>query len=261
MELPIFFIKKIINNQLFTNTPTIDINDIFNYDINKTELINFVNLNKTETDDFEYLIIDKDISNANLNEEEEKEKNAYVNDLLNEGIRVKKVIEYLITNVEISKVNILNYKPYDYSNTSNHIRSKIKTNHNFDIKTFIIKNKINKEKIQKQMSLMLNKSLNDMNEFKLMNYYLFIFIIDIYNIYNKCIYYSIELLKEHPYLYRKKEEYLLNINPNYFKIVNDEIEIMHHNLIKNAYKKDKDKTTTCIILKKTKSKKYELDFK
>ncbi len=259
MELPIFFIKKIINNELLTNIPNIIYDGIYNYDINKQELINFTT--PFINNNFEYLIIDKDISTSNLNEEEENEKNAYINDLTNEQIRIKKVIEYLIINVEISKINILNYKIYDYSNTSNHIRSKIKTNHNFDIKHFIIKNKINREKIQKQMSLMLNKPIGDMNETKLMSYYLLIFIIDIYNIYNKCINYSIELLKEHPYIHRKKEDYLLNINPNYFKIVNDEIEIMHHNLIKNAYKKDKDKTSSFISFKKTKQKNYELDFK
>jgi len=258
MELPVFFIKKIINNQLFTNSPNVIYDDIYNYDMNKPELIMF---GENKQDEFEYLIIDKDISNVNLNETEEAEKNSYINDLINERDRVKKVIEYLITNVEISRVNINNYKPYDYSNTPHNIRSKIKTNHNFDIKTFIIKNKINREKIQKQMSLMLNKPLNDINETKLMNYFMFIFIIDIYNIYNKCICYSLELLKEYPYLFRNKEEYLLNINPDYFKIVNDEIEISHHNLIKNAYKKDKDKTSTFISLKKTKQKNYELEFK
>ena len=89
-----------------------------------------------------------DIDSEPLNEKGEEEKSKYVNRLKEEVLKTSKVIEYLIANVEISKLKVANFKIYNYDNTSKHIKSKIKSsNHNLDVKKFILKNKIDREAV------------------------------------------------------------------------------------------------------------------
>ena len=132
------FIKKIIDTQIFNKTADIDVKDIFNYYPTKEKLITFCNSNQNDCNDYEFVI---DVDSNPLNEKEEEERNTYMNSLKEEVLKVTKVIEYLIANLEVSKTKIANFKVYDYDNVSKHIKSKIKSgNHNLDVKKFILKN-------------------------------------------------------------------------------------------------------------------------
>lgn len=253
------FIKKIIDAQVFNKSANVDIKDIFNYYPTKTKLINFCNYTDSNPDDYEFVI---DIDSNPLTENEEEERTTYMNSLKEEVLKTTKVIEYLITNLEISKVKIANFKIYDYDNTSKYIKSKIKSNnHNLDVKKFIFKNKIDKDEIIrkiKEMGVIIDGSL--IGELKLMTYFILIKIIDIYNIYNKCLVYSINLLEEYPFVIRNKDEYLSIIDAKFMNITNDEINIYHHNLIKNSYNSN-NKIGDTINLKKDKNKNFEILFK
>jgi len=238
------FIKKIINQQLYNKINDININDIFNYYPDKIDIIPFINNNEDQNDDYEFII---DIDNSNLNEEEEKDKNDYLNKLKEEITRISKIIEYLIVNININKIKTLNYKSYNYDNTSKFIKNKIKSNnHNFDIKKFIIKNKI--------------ENTNDNNDNKMISLFILNKMIEIFNNYNKCLNYSLKLLEEYPYIIRNKNDYLSIIDINFFNMNNDEINVNHHNLIKNSYNSN-NKQTTIINIKKNKDKNFEILFK
>jgi hypothetical protein len=251
------FIKKIIDTQIFNKTADIDVKDIFNYYPTKEKLITFCNSNQNDGNDYEFVI---DVDSNPLSEKEEEERNTYMNSLKEEVLKVTKVIEYLIANLEVSKTKIANFKVYDYDNVSKHIKSKIKSgNHNLDVKKFILKNKIDKEAIIGKIKEM-GIDVSGVSELKLMTYFILIKIIEIYNIYNKCLVYSINLLEEYPFTIRNKEEYLVMIDNKFMNITNDEINIYHHNLIKNAYNSN-NKLGDTINLKKDKNKNFEILFK
>jgi len=254
------FIKKIIDKKLFDNCNDININELFNYYINKEKLVNFNNnkQNIDESNDYEFII---DIDTTPLNEKETGDMNNYIFKIKEEINRIEKVIEYLIANVDINKIKLLNYKIYNYDNTSKYIKSKVKNiSHNFDLKKFILKNKINKDEIIAKMKQMTINEITQISENKLMIYYLLIKIIDFYNNYNKCLIYSLKLLEEYPYIYKNKDEYLVIINDKYMNIINDEINFNHYNLIKNTYSSN-NKLGDIIVLKRVSDKNFEISFK
>lgn len=250
------FIKKIINKNLFDLSNEVNYKDIFNYYPTKEELISFNN--KDDSNDYEFIL---DIDNSPLNTEEEKQMIDYISCIKDEINKIKKVIEYLIVNIDLNKIKLLNYKKYDYDNTSKFIKSKIRSNnHNFDIKNFINKNKINKDDIivkMKEMCLIIDDNLNDT---KLVINYILIKIIEFYNIYNKSLNYSLKLLEEYPYIFKNKNEYLSIIDNKFLNITNDEINIFHHKLIKNTYSTN-NKYAESINIKKNKDKNFEISFK
>ena len=254
------FIKKIIDKKLFDNSNDIIIDDIFNYYDNKEKLINFNNIsNKDESNDYEFII---DVDTTPLNENETEEMNNYISAIKEEINRIEKVVEYLIANVDINKIKLLNYKIYNYDNTSKFIKSKVKNNsHNFDLKKFILKNKIDKNEIIDKIKKMTTKDIgHQISENKLMIYFLLIKIVDFYNNYNKCLTYSLKLLEEYPYIYKNKNQYLIEMNNKYMHVTNDEINFYHYNLIKNAYAST-NKLGDTINLKRGSDKNFEILFK
>jgi hypothetical protein len=146
------------------------------------------------------------------------------------------------------------------------MKTKVKKHSNnnfFDINKFIIKNGINKDKelIISKISKMTNKNITDINDFKLATYFIIIQIVELFNIYIKSINYSIELINENPS--NCNVDYLINMDNKFFNITDDEINIYHHNFIKNAYNKNIDNnkysitSSNSIKLKKN----YEIFFK
>jgi len=258
------FIKNIINYNLFDKQPNILLDGLLNYYDTKKEIFFFTNNKDDNKDDYEIII---NIDNSNLSENEEEDKNNFIKLINDEINRIKKIFEYLIINIDINKLTIPYYKIYNYNDIPKNLRSKIKVhNHIFDIKKFIIKNNINKDEISNTIALLLNKNNKDLilNDHKIMIFYILIKIFEFYNIYNKCLLYSLETLNEYPYIIRNKEEYLININSNLFTILNDKIEINHFNKIKNVFGKNNDKNilnTTTILISKNNNKNYELSFK
>jgi hypothetical protein len=250
------FIKNIINRPLYDNTPNLIINGLFDYNPDKIDIISFTKPQE------EFEIIDKDID-----EELKKKKDEMINVLNNEKRRIIKMLEYIIVNLDIHKLNLSYYKIYDYDNISKFMKTKVKKHSNnnfFDILKFNIKNGINKNKdvIISKINEMTNNSNININEFKLATYFIIIQIIELFNIYFKSIHYSIELINENPN--NTNEDYLINMDNKFFNITDDEINISHHNIIKNAYNKnvDKDKfsiTSSTII--KIKKKTNEIIFK
>jgi len=253
------FIKNIINRPLFDNTPDLNINGLFNYNPEKEELISFTK----NCEEFE--IIDKDID-----DELKKKKEEMINVLINEKNRIIKILEYIIVNIDIFKIQLPFYKKYDYENISKFMKTKVKKHSNnnfFDIIKFNIKNNINKDKdnIISKILQITNYNITDINEYKLAIFYIFIQIIELFNIYLKSIHYSIELINENPS--NTNEDILIKIDNNFFNITNDEINICHHNIIKNTFNKNIDKnkfsitSSTMIKIKKNSNKIYEILFK
>ena len=149
------FIKKLVNKELFCLSETNDENK----------------------EDYEYIINIDNIDNTNLNEEEEKDKDSFIAMANEELNRINAIVNYFSTNINVNKVFVPYYKVYDYSNTPNNLKRKINThNHIFDIKKFILKNNIDKNK--------------NMAEFILSK------IFELLSEYNKCLLYSLLLLKE-----------------------------------------------------------------
>lgn len=255
------FISNITNNDLFNKQPNISLDGILNYYDTKEQLIIYENYiqGSTESSNENYEIID------DLTEDEEKAKDDFIKTLTDEEARVKKIMEYLIVNVDLNKITIPNYKIYDYSNTPKHLRNKINTNHPFDLKKFLIKNGIAKGELIPTIEKMTNKKANELNlnEMKTMIYFILTKVFEIYNAYNKSILYSKEILKEKPLFYKNKDA-LVSLNPNLMKLDinnNNKIEVIHLNTIKNAFAKntnsDKKSSTvsinssTTIIIEKT----------
>jgi len=254
METP--FIKNIINHQLYDNTSSLIIDGIFDYNPEKIDLITF-----TITNNEEFEIIDKDID-----EELKEKRDNMINVLNDEKKRIIKIFEYLIVNYDIQKFQLPFYKKYDYENISKFMKTKVKKHSNnnfFDINKFIIKNGINKDKdlIISKISKMTNKNITEINDFKLATYFIIIQIVELFNIYIKSINYSIELINENPS--NCNVDYLINMDNKFFNITDDEINIYHHNFIKNAYNKNIDNnkysitSSNSIKLKKN----YEIFFK
>lgn len=257
-------IKNIVNKKLYDNQPSLNIDGLFIYDILK-----FSNsIIEKEEEDFVY--INNINENESLNETEEKEKDDYINSLKNEIDRINKIMEYLIVNININKINIPNYKIYDYSELSKNIRTKIKNKkHIFDIKLFLIKNKINKDDIEILAKRFLNTNELQFNlsENKQMVLFILSKIIEIYNYYHKNLLYSLAIINEIPLLIKDKEKdnsynNLININKDIINI-NDTKTIItfnHFNLIKNAFNKTENKITSKIEITKNKDI-FEIIFK
>jgi hypothetical protein len=228
------FIKKIINKELFNITPSIILDGLFCSSIDK-ELVFTKNDNN---DEYEFIINIDNIDTTNLTNDEENDTNIYIKMVNEEYNKITNNIKYLIANIDLKKLIIQDYKVNDYSDTPNYLKKKIKT-HIYDAKKFIIKNNIDKNKINNTISQITNNEIQptEINEIKLILYFVLIKFIDLYNCYNKSILYSLELLREYPYLIRYKDDYLVSINPAFFTITNDEITIMHLNTINNAYAK------------------------
>jgi hypothetical protein len=250
------FIKTIINREIFNNTPSLIIDGIFNYNPEKIDLISFTKNQE------EFEIIDKDIDEDLKNKREEMIK------VLNEEKRrIIKILEYLIVNIDINKIQLPYYKTYDYNNVSNFMKNKIKKHSNnnfFDIVKFNIKNSINKNKdlIISQFSTITNiKDFNNLNEIKLATFFILIKIIEIFDIYLKSIHYSIDIINENPL--NTNEDYLINMDNKFFNITDDEINIFHHNLIKNSFNKNNLNITpsTFIKIKRNSNKNFEIIFK
>ncbi len=246
---------EICNQHLFNKIPDIKLNGIFNYYENKINIIEFDIINKT--DDFEFIV---DVNNNSLTIQDEEEKNKYLKELDEEILKIKKVIEYLLINVDILKIQIENFKIYDYSSMSKHIRNKIKC-HNFDIKHFITKNKINKNNLTNIIKETLNTT-NDinLNEYKLMSSFILLEILNIYNNYNKKLIYSKQLLEEIPIIIKDKETKLVKIDKTIINLSNDEILINHNGNIKNSYATN-NKIGMFICIKKNKDKNFVISFK
>ena len=262
-------IKNIINKRLFDIQPSLNIDSLFLYNINNENILKFNNLtlDKTE-DDFVYI---NDINeNEYLNEIEEKEKEDYIKTIQEEIIRINKIMEYLVINININKINIPNYKIYDYSELSNNLRTKVKTkNHKFDIKLFLIKNKINKDEIEIIAKRFLNTDILNFNlsENKQMVLFILSKIIEIYDYYHKNLLYSLAIINEIPLLIKDKEKdnsysNLININKDIININDTKtiITLNHYNLIKNAFNKSENKLTSKIELTKSKDI-FEIIFK
>jgi hypothetical protein len=252
------FIKEIINYELFNKTPDVKFKGLFNYYENKTELIEF-QCNDHLIDDFEFV---NDIENHNLTEEEEKERNEYLEKVDEELGKIRKIIEFLVVNVELLKIQIPHFKIYDYSNVSKHIKSKIKSaNHQLDIKKFLMKNKIDSDEIIKKTQELLDTTNEiKLNEFKLMSSFILIIMINIYNYYNKCLLYSKELVQEFPFVIKNKDTKLCKIDSELITMNNDEIKIKHCGLIKNSYMSN-NKIGDFINIHKNKDKNFEILFK
>ena len=244
------FIKKLANEELFNKLPSVVLDDLFCFsDTNNTneKQLTFINNDSNNKEEYEYIINIENIDNTNLTDEEEKEKNNYIAMINEENTKINTIITYLINNCYLNKVTIPYYKVYDYSNTPNNLRRKIKThNHIFDIKKFILKNKI---------------TSIDTNYIKNMSNFILTKSIELLYNYNKCLLYSLQILKEHSYLIRHKNDYLVSIIPTFFTIINDEITINHYNKIKNTYNKNDNKYSTIINIAKNKNNIYEITFK
>jgi hypothetical protein len=147
------------------------------------------------------------------------------------------------------------------------MKNKIKKHSNnnfFDIVKFNIKNSINKNKdlIISQFSTITNiKDFNNLNEIKLATFFILIKIIEIFDIYLKSIHYSIDIINENPL--NTNEDYLINMDNKFFNITDDEINIFHHNLIKNSFNKNNLNITpsTFIKIKRNSNKNFEIIFK
>lgn len=252
------FIKEIINYELFNKIVDVKLKGLFNYYQNKIELIEF-ECNNHLTDDFEFVI---DSENQNLTEEEEKEKKEYLEKVDEELLRIRKIIEFLVVNVELLKIQVPHFKIYDYSNVSKHIKSKIKSNnHQLDIKKFLIRNKIDSDEIIKKTQELLDTTNEiKLNEFKLMSGFILINVINIYNYYNKCLLYSKELVQEFPFVIKNKDNKLCKIDNEIITMNNDEIKIKHYGLIKNGYMSN-NKIGDFINIHKNKDKNFEILFK
>lgn len=260
------YIKKIINQSLYDNVSSLLTNGIFDYNPDKIDIISFMKNQE------EFEIIDK-----NIDEDLKNKKEEIINLLNEEKKRIVKILEFFIVNIDIHKIQLPFYKTYDYDNISNYMKTKVRkhTNNNFfDIVKFNIKNGINKDKevIITNFSLMTNINKNELsknlNEFKFAIYYILIQIIELFNIYLKSIHYSIELITENPSILNDDyKDYLIDMDNKFFNITDDEINIFHHNLIKNAFNKnmEKDKmsitSSTIIKIKKNSNKNYEIFFK
>lgn len=250
------FIKTIINREIFDNTPSLIIDGIFDYNPEKIDLVSF----KKNQEEFE--IIDKDID-----EDLKKKREEMIKVLNEEKLRVIKILEYLIVNIDINKIQLPYYKTYDYNNVSNFMKNKIKkhsNNNNFDIVKFNIKNSINKNKdlIISRFSTITNiKHFDNLNEIKLATFFILIKIIEIFDIYLKSIHYSIDIINENPL--NTNEDYLINMDNKFFNITDDEINISHHNLIKNSFNKNNLNITpsTFIKIKRNSNKIFEIIFK
>lgn len=252
------FIKKIIDRNLYSKSPDIKYNDILNYYPNKETIIEY-NSYQDESNDYEFII---DIDATPLTEKEEEEMKKFLLTLKEEINRIQKVLEYLIVNIDFNKLKLPNYKIYNYDNTPKFIKNKVKANsHNFDIKKFILKNKIDKnELVDKMKNILSCDSIDISNDSKLVINYILIQILDLYNYYHKSLTYSCKLLEEYPFSYRNKEEYLTIIDNKYINITNDEINIFHHKLIKNAFSAS-NKYGEIINIKRNKDKNFEILFK
>jgi len=259
------FIKNIINQTLFNNSTYLNINDILNYYPDKINVLSFNNIDKEE-----FEIID-------INDNNEK-KTQLINNLNNEYKRIIKILEFFIINIDINKILLPYFKLYNYDNTSKYMKTKIKKHSNnnyFDIIKFNLKNNINKDKdfIIATISLMtnINKNdiLNNITEYKLAIFYIIIIIINLFDTYLKCINYSINLINHNSNILNQDyTDFIINIDNKFFNIIDDEINIVHHNLIKNSFNKliDKKKSSisitssTLIKLKKNSNKNYEIYF-
>lgn len=260
------YIKKIINQSLYDNTSSLIMNGIFDYNPDKIDIISFMKNQE------EFEIIDKD-----FDEDLKNKKDEIINLLNEEKKRIVKILEFFIVNIDIHKIQLPFYKTYDYDNISNYMKTKVRKHSNnnfFDIVKFNIKNGINKDKevIITNFSLMTNINKNELsknlNEFKLAIYYILIKITELFNIYLKSINYSIELINENPSILNDDyKDYLIDMDNKFFNITDDEINIFHHNLIKNAFNKnmEKDKmsitSSTIIKIRKNSNKNYEIFFK
>jgi len=256
------FIKNIVNGELLNKMPSINTDGIFSVDNKQEQIIRFENNNFN--DEYEFILNIDNINNDDLNEEEEKAKNDYILSINEEYKKITSIIKYIIANIDIEKVIIPDYKIYDYSNVPKNLKSKIKShNHIFDAKKFIMKNNIDKTNINAIISKMKNKDLKDSNELKIIAFFIIIKIMDILDKYNKCLLYSLELLKEYPYVFRYKDDYLLSINDSYFTITDNNITLMHYNIIKNAFIKNNNdnKKSSIINISKNKNNNYEIIFK
>lgn len=258
------YIKNIINQSLYNNSSSLITDGIFDYNPDKIDIISFVKNQE------EFEIIDKDFDENLKNKRDE-----IINILNEEKKRIVKILEFFIVNVDIHKIHLPFYKIYDYDNISNYMKTKVKKHSNnnfFDIVKFNIKNAINKDKeniinIFSQMTNINKNELTKINEFKLAIYFILIQIIELFNIYLKSIHYSIELLNEYPSILNDDyKDFIINMDNKFFNITDDEINIFHHNLIKNAFHKnmEKDKmsitSSTIIKIKKNSNKNYEIFF-
>lgn len=255
------FIKNFKNPSLFLKCPSIDIQGIFDYNPEKETIISFTS---QETEEFEI-----------INKDDDKDFNELISKLKDEKSRIIKLLELLIVNADIQKIQLPHFKIYNYENVANHMKTKIKKHSNnnyFDIVKFNLKNGINKDKelILETIKQMSNTDINK-DDIKLAIYFILIKIINLFDIYLKCVHYSIELLNDEPSIIKNEnfKDFIINLDNTYFNFVDDEININHHNLIKNSYAKNIDKnkssmsitSSTMIKLKKNSNKNYEIYFK
>jgi hypothetical protein len=236
-----FFISSIYDNDIYLKTPNVSYKGLFDYYENKEEIIkyNIVDIGNNE----EFEIIDKEGETHDIEKKELRE--GLIKGFEEERQRTKRVIEYLIVNIDVNKLELPYYKSYDYNDVPKYMKTKIKKHTNlFDIKVFMSKNKINKEYLINLFDL----KDNNLSVNKLCIYHILYKIIELYNLYNKALIYSIELLKKYPNLLDEDKylDYLVKINPNHFVIKNDEINILHVNEIKNAYLRKEEKTQMSI---------------
>ena len=231
-----FFISSIYDNDIYLKTPNVSYKGLFDYYDNKKEIItyNIVDIgNDMNNEEFE--IIDKEI------DENKEMREGLIKGFEDERQRTKKIIEYLIVNIDINNLEFPYYKTYDYQEIPKYMKTKIKKHTNFfDINVFINKNKINKDFIINLFDLKMIS--NDLSTTKVCIYYILYKIIDLYNQYNKALLYSIELLKKYPELLKNDKylDYLVKINPEHFIIKNDEIYVIHLNEIKCAYSRKEE---------------------
>ena len=256
------FIKDIIDYNLFNNTPSIITNNLFNYYDTKEIIVQFDN-NNDNNEEFEVINIEKEKSQEIIN---------YLNDINKEKARVLKVLEFLIVNIDINKLELPNYKkPSNYDDVPKYLKNKIRKHPNnpFDINKFFLKNNLKKDEIINIISKMTSKTENDYkdkNEIKIAIYFILIKIIEIFNYYYKSLNYSIELLNNKPEIFTKdnKDDLIININKyqEMFKINNNEIYFNHFGIIKNAFSKDnKEKLIFMTIFSKTENGNYKISFK
>jgi len=273
-------ISNITNQDLYNNQSSLILDGILHYDINKQELIKFTDTTDTTNNtEEEYEVIDKitDDNNDNNdnNNNDNNELEEYIKGVKEEIDRINKIMEFLVVNLDINKMTIPYYKVYDYSDLPKNLRTKVKSNsHIFDIKKFIMKNKINKEDIEAYSKKILNRSqLNfNLSENKIMIVFILMKIFNIYEYYHQNLNYSLKVLQENSELIKNKEKdgsysNLININEiknKEFMNLNDlktSFSISYFDEIKNGYNKT-GKIGTKIEINKNKDKDvYEIIFK
>ena len=161
---------------------------------NSKILFNFLKYRKPRIIDNEYKLVFSIDYDINIEKEKSHDIINYLNDINKEKARVLKVLEFLIVNIDINKLELPNYKkPSNYDDVPKYLKNKIRKHPNnpFDINKFFLKNNLKKDEIINIISKMTSKTeydYKDKNEIKIAIYFILIKIVEIFNYYYKSLY-------------------------------------------------------------------------